>query len=79
MLRARGKGLKHPIPLCHPLVSMDQLLFAIITPALTIGAISIIGTALIGFAIKAALGLRPQQDHEREGPDLANHGEEGYV
>ena len=42
-------------------------------------ALSIVGTALIGFAVKAALGLRPHHEHEQQGLDLADHGEEGYV
>ena len=41
-------------------------------------AISIIGAALIGFVVKAALGLRPHSEHEEQGLDLADHGEEGY-
>jgi Amt family ammonium transporter len=42
-------------------------------------ALSIIGTAIIGFAVKAALGLRHQHEKETQGLDLADHGEEGYV
>jgi len=42
-------------------------------------ALSIIGTAIIGFAVKAALGLRHQHEKETEGLDLADHGEEGYI
>jgi len=42
-------------------------------------ALSIIGTAIIGFAVKAALGLRPKHEHETQGLDLADHGEEGYL
>ena len=40
---------------------------------------SIVGTALIGFAVKAALGLLPHREHEQKGRDLADRGEEGYV
>jgi len=42
-------------------------------------ALSIIGTALIGFAVKFVLGLRPHHEHETQGLDLADHGEEGYA
>jgi Amt family ammonium transporter len=42
-------------------------------------ALSLAGTALIGFAVKAILGLRPHHEHEQQGLDLADHGEEGYA
>jgi len=42
-------------------------------------ALSVIGTAIIGFAIRAALGLRPHAEQEKEGLDLHDHGEEGYA
>jgi Amt family ammonium transporter len=42
-------------------------------------ALSIVGTALIGFAVKAVLGLRSHQEHETQGLDIADHGEEGYA
>jgi Amt family ammonium transporter len=41
--------------------------------------IALAGTAVIGFAVKAILGLRPTPDVERQGLDLNEHGEEGYV
>jgi len=41
--------------------------------------LSIVGTALIGFAVKAVLGLRPHEEHEEKGLDHAEHGEEGYA
>jgi hypothetical protein len=37
-----------------------------------------IGTTAIAFAVKAVLGLRPSEDVELAGLDLAEHGEEGY-
>jgi Amt family ammonium transporter len=40
--------------------------------------LAIIGTTVIGFAIKKAIGLRPSEAAEREGLDLSDHGEEGY-
>ena len=42
-------------------------------------ALSVVGTALIAYAVKAVLGLRPHHDHEKQGLDLADHGEEGSV
>jgi Amt family ammonium transporter len=42
-------------------------------------AMSLIGTAIIANIIKAAIGLRPIEEIERQGLDLAEHGEAGYV
>ena len=41
--------------------------------------ISVVGTAIIAFAIKAILGLRPHHEQEQQGLDLHDHGEEGYL
>ena len=46
--------------------------------ALTI-VLSVVGTAIIAFAVKFTIGLRPTQDEEREGLDTVDHGEEGYI
>jgi Amt family ammonium transporter len=40
---------------------------------------SILATVIIAYALKAVLGLRASVDTEREGLDLAEHGEEGYI
>jgi Amt family ammonium transporter len=40
--------------------------------------LAIVGTTVIAFAVKAVLGLRPSEDVELAGLDLAEHGEEGY-
>jgi ammonium transporter, Amt family len=40
---------------------------------------SVVATAIIAFAIKAVLGLRPTPEVERQGLDINEHGEEGYV
>jgi Amt family ammonium transporter len=40
--------------------------------------ISVVGTAIIAFIVKAVIGLRPNEDVETVGLDLAEHGEEGY-
>jgi Amt family ammonium transporter len=37
------------------------------------------GTAVIAFAIKATMGLRPKPEAEREGLDQSHHGEHGYI
>jgi Amt family ammonium transporter len=41
--------------------------------------ISVIGTAIIGYALKFTIGLRPTPDQEEAGLDLSDHGEEGYI
>jgi Amt family ammonium transporter len=41
-------------------------------------ALAVTGTTVIAFALKAVLGLRPSEDVELAGLDLAEHGEEGY-
>jgi Amt family ammonium transporter len=45
--------------------------------ALTI-VISLVMTAGIAFGLKALIGLRPSEEVETAGLDLAEHGEEGY-
>jgi Amt family ammonium transporter len=40
--------------------------------------LSVVGTAVIAFIVKAVIGLRPSEDVETIGLDLAEHGEEGY-
>ena len=34
--------------------------------------------AILTFAVKALVGLRPTEDVERQGLDIQEHGEEGY-
>ena len=41
-------------------------------------ALSIVATTVIGFALKATMGLRPNVDAEELGLDDAEHGEAGY-
>jgi ammonium transporter, Amt family len=36
-------------------------------------------TAVIAFALRATMGLRPSTDTERQGLDVTEHGEEGYI
>jgi Amt family ammonium transporter len=40
---------------------------------------SVVGTAIIAFIVKAVIGLRPTEEVERQGLDINEHGEEGYV
>jgi len=41
--------------------------------------ISVIGTAIIAYALKFTLGLRPTAEQEEAGLDISDHGEEGYI
>ncbi|HTQ07000.1 MAG TPA: ammonium transporter [Polyangiaceae bacterium] len=41
-------------------------------------ALSIIGTAILGYGLKFTLGLRPTAEEEESGLDLSGHGEKGY-
>lgn len=58
--------------LFQPLV-WEQLKAIGVTLALAIG-----GTVVIAYTVKAIIGLRPSEDVETVGLDLAEHGEEGY-
>ncbi|HTD66469.1 MAG TPA: ammonium transporter [Candidatus Limnocylindria bacterium] len=40
--------------------------------------LSVVGTAVIAYIVKAVVGLRPTEEVETLGLDLAEHGEEGY-
>ncbi|HTU00560.1 MAG TPA: ammonium transporter [Candidatus Sulfotelmatobacter sp.] len=41
--------------------------------------LAVVSTAIIGFALKATVGLRPGTDVERQGLDVTEHEEEGYI
>jgi len=41
--------------------------------------LAIVATTLIGFALKATMGLRPTTEVERQGLDVTEHQEEGYI
>jgi Amt family ammonium transporter len=56
----------------QPLV-FEQIKAIALTLVLAIG-----GTVIIGFIVKAVIGLRPSEEVETVGLDLAEHGEEGY-
>jgi Amt family ammonium transporter len=40
--------------------------------------LSLVGTAIIGYALKATVGLRPSAENEEAGLDVSDHGERGY-
>ncbi len=40
--------------------------------------LAIVGTTIIAFIVKAVIGLRPSEEVEVAGLDVAEHGEEGY-
>jgi ammonium transporter, Amt family len=40
--------------------------------------LSVVGTAVAAFIVKAVIGLRTSEENETQGLDLADHGEEGY-
>jgi Amt family ammonium transporter len=56
----------------QPLV-IEQLKAIVITLLL-----AVVGTTIIAFIVKAVVGLRPSEEVEVAGLDLAEHGEEGY-
>jgi Amt family ammonium transporter len=56
----------------QPLV-FEQIKAIGVTLVLAVG-----GSVIIGFIVKAVLGLRPSEETETTGLDLAEHGEEGY-
>jgi Amt family ammonium transporter len=41
--------------------------------------LSVIGSAIIGYALKFTIGLRPTAEQEEQGLDIVDHGEEGYI
>jgi Amt family ammonium transporter len=41
--------------------------------------LSVVGTAIIAFVLKFAMGLRPTADVETAGLDISEHGEEAYI
>jgi len=38
-----------------------------------------VGTLMVGFLVKSTIGLRATPEVERQGLDISEHGEEGYV
>lgn len=56
----------------------EGLVGAQIKAILVTMSLSIVGTIVIALVVKAVLGLRPSEEVEVSGLDLAEHGEEGY-
>jgi Amt family ammonium transporter len=52
----------------------EQLKAVAITLVLTV-----VGTIVIAYVTKALVGLRPSEEVEISGLDIAEHGEEGYI
>jgi Amt family ammonium transporter len=42
-------------------------------------ALAVVATAVLGYALKATIGLRPSEEDEETGLDLTDHGERGYT
>jgi ammonium transporter, Amt family len=57
---------------------MQPLVFEQIKAILLTLVLAVVGTAVIAFIVKAVVGLRPDEDVESVGLDVAEHGEEGY-
>jgi Amt family ammonium transporter len=57
----------------HHLLWVEQLKSIGVTLCLAVA-----GTAILAFAVKALIGLRPSEEVETAGLDLAEHGEEAY-
>jgi Amt family ammonium transporter len=53
---------------------IEQLKAIVITIVL-----AVVGSALIGALVKGAIGLRIPPEIERQGLDINEHGEEGYI
>jgi len=41
--------------------------------------VAVVGTAVIGALVRGAIGLRIPPEIERQGLDINQHGEEGYI
>jgi Amt family ammonium transporter len=53
---------------------MEQLKAIVITIVL-----AVVGSAIIGALVRGAIGLRTPPEIERQGLDINEHGEEGYI
>jgi len=60
------------------LVAEGGLVFEQVKAIAVTMVLSIVATAVIAFIVKAVVGLRPSEEVESLGLDLAEHGEEGY-
>ena len=77
---ARGKGLLDSLllDLRYGLRLLRRTPGFAVLAAVTL-ALAVVGTAIIGFALRATFGLRPTTEVERQGLDVTEHGEEGYI
>ena len=41
--------------------------------------LALVGTTVLAFIVQAVIGLRPAPEIERQGLDINEHGEEGYL
>jgi Amt family ammonium transporter len=57
---------------------MQPLLFEQVKAVGITIVLAVVGTTVIAFIVKAVVGLRPSEEVETVGLDLAEHGEEGY-
>jgi len=62
-----------------PLIHNHSLVFEQLKAVGLTLALSIVGTLVIAFIVKAVIGLRPTPEEETAGLDLTDHQEEGYV
>ena len=58
--------------------AFQPLVFEQVKAILLTLVLAVVGTTVIAFALKAVMGLRPVEETELGGLDLAEHGEEGY-
>jgi ammonium transporter, Amt family len=60
-----------------PIVGSTLWLEQLKAMGLTI-VLAVVGTCILGYALKMTLGLRPSEEDEVTGLDLSDHGERGY-
>jgi Amt family ammonium transporter len=58
--------------------AFQPLVFEQIKAILLTLVLAVVGTTVIAFALKFAMGLRPAEETEMDGLDVTEHGEEGY-
>jgi ammonium transporter, Amt family len=69
---ARANGLAEAV--ANHSLWLDQLMAMGVTLVL-----AVVATAIIAFSLRATFGLRPNTEVERQGLDVTEHGEEGYI
>jgi Amt family ammonium transporter len=58
--------------------AFQPLVFEQVKAVLLTLVLAVVGTLIIGFIVKMTVGLRPSEEVETVGLDVAEHGEEGY-